>query len=175
MFKIPRKTLSDIFIALFFTSMLTSCSLFPGEKKSESIKVTLYASKDINPGMQRTPAPLSIYIYALKTPDTFDNSDFYSIINSTNNVFSEQSTKIYQAILTPGEERHIEINPNKSTVALGVVAAYRDINHADWNKAIMIPDVQPDPWWKLIHSDEPSTLCIYFSKNSISTIKWIKM
>lgn len=174
MLKNACRTLFVTFFALFFISALASCSLFPGDKKSESIKVTLFASKDINPNTQSRPAPLSIYIYELKAPDTFDNSDFYSIVNNTNSVLSEQSSKLYQAILMPGEKRNIEINLGKSSVALGIVAAYRDINNADWNKAIMLPEEQPAPWWKLMHSEEPSTLCVNFSKNSISTIKWIK-
>ncbi len=164
-----------LFIALFFILNLTSCSLFSGEKKQESIKVTLLAASDVNLNIHNRPSPLGIYIYELNTPDTFDNSDYYSIINNTNNALSQQSKKLYQAILMPGEKRNIEINPGKSSVALGVVAAYRDINLADWNKAIMLPEVKPVPWWKLMHSEEPQILSIDFSKTSISTIKWIKM
>jgi len=164
-----------LFFAIFFISALTSCSLFPGEKTQEVIKVTLLASSDVNLNIHNRPSPLGIYIYELKTPDTFDNSDYYSIINNTNIEFSQQSSKLYQAILMPGEKRNIEIKPGKSSVALGVVAAYRDINIAEWNKAIMFPDVKPVPWWKLIHSEEPKSLSIDFSKTSISTIKWIKM
>lgn len=173
--KTPAEHYRFLFFALFFISTLTSCSLFPGEKKQEGIKVTLSASSDANLNAHNRPSPLGIYIYELKTPDTFDNSDYYSIINNTNNEFSQQSSKLYQGILMPGEKRNIEINPGKSSVALGVVAAYRDINIADWNKTIMLPDVKPVPWWKLMHSEEQQTLSIDFSKISISTIKWIKM
>lgn len=165
----------SLIIALFFISTLTSCSLSSKEKKLERIKVTLFASSDINPNIENKPAPLGIYIYGLKTPDTFDNSDYYSIANNSDNEFSQQSSKLYQAILLPGEKRSIEINPEQSSVALGVVAAYRDINHADWNKAIMFPDVKPVPWWKLMNSEDTYILSIDFSKTSISTIKWIKM
>ncbi|MFK8256238.1 type VI secretion system lipoprotein TssJ [Erwinia sp. AnSW2-5] len=165
----------SLVIALFFISTLTSCSLFSGKKNPQSIKVTLLASSDINPNIESKPAPLGIYIYELKTPDTFDNSDYYSIIKNTNNEFSQQSSKLYQAILLPGEKRHIEISPEKSSVALGVVATFRDINHADWNKTIMFPAVKPVPWWKLMHSEEKYILSIDFSKTSISKIKWIKM
>ncbi|QGU85838.1 type VI secretion system lipoprotein TssJ [Erwinia sorbitola] len=179
MFKKSCRIILAVFHALVLISTLTSCSLFFGNKKPESksgnIKITLSASKDINPSAQSKPAPLAIYIYELKTPDTFDNSDFYSIVNNTNKIFSEQSTKVYQAVLMPGERRNIEINLGESSVALGVVAAYRDINHADWNKAIKIPGAQPRPWWKISNSKEPSTLCVQFSQLSISTIKWIKM
>lgn len=173
--KTPEKRYVMFFFAIFFISALTSCSLLPGEKKPESIKIALLASSDVNLNTHNRPSPLGIYIYELKTPDTFDNSDYYSIINNTNVEFSQQSNKLYQAILMPGEKRNIEIKPGKSSVALGVVAAYRNINSADWNKAIVFPDVKPVPWWKLIHSEEQKTLSIDFSRTSISTIKWIKM
>lgn len=166
---------ASLIIALFFISTLTSCNSFPKEKKLESIKVTLFASSDINPNIESKPAPLGIYIYELKSPDTFDNSDYYSLINNSNSEFSQQSKKLFQAILMPGEKRDIEINPDKSSIALGIVAAYRDINHADWNKAIRFPDVKSVPWWKLMNSEDTYILSIDFSKTSISTIKWIKM
>lgn len=173
------KTITDRYALLFFTLFLipalTSCTVFTDDEKTESIKVKLLASSDINPNTQNRPAPLSVYIYELKAPDNFDNSDYYSIMNNTSNAFSQQSSKLYQAILMPGETRKIEVNPGKSSVALGIVAAYRNINHADWSKTIMLPNVKPDPWWKLIHSEEPKMLSIDFSKTSISTIKWIKM
>lgn len=164
-----------VIYALFFITALTSCSVFTDDEKKESIKITLSASSDINPNSQNRPAPLSIYIYELKAPDNFDNSDFYSIMNDTNNTLSQQSSKLYQAILMPGETRKIEVNPGKTSVALGIVAAYRNINYADWNKTIMLPHVKPDPWWKLIHAKESQILSIDFNKTSISTIKWTKM
>lgn len=171
----PAERFLLLFLAIFFVSTLTSCSLFSGDKKTEKVKVTLLASSDINPNTHNRPAPLVIYIYELITPDTFDNSDYYSITNNKNNEFSQQSIKLYQGVIMPGEKRSIEINPGKSCIALGVVAAFRDINNADWNKAIMLPDVKPAPWWKLMHSEEEKTLSIDFSKTSISTIEWIKM
>lgn len=167
------KKLSSIFFVLLCISVLTACSLSASEKKTENLKITLLASEKMNPNTHGRAAPLRIYIFELKTPDMFYNSDFYSLTN--NFLPQSQLNVLYDAIILPGEKRNIEIKTVKSNIMLGVVAAYRDINHSGWKRTVLVQDVQPSPWWGFKKSEVPKTLNISFGKKSISTIEWVKM
>jgi type VI secretion system protein VasD len=108
---------------------LSSChSVEPQEKNK--VDITLVADKKVNPNEKGQPSPVGIRIYELTGTDAFAMSDYFTITDGSDPELLTQIKKVSDVMIKPGEKRELEITPAADAVALGIVAAYRDINHA---------------------------------------------
>lgn len=125
---------------------ISACSSAPA-KKEGSLELELLASKKINPNEKGQASPVSVRIYELKSTDAFAMSDYFTISEASDPELLTQTQKIYEGMIKPGEKREMELTPAPDAVALGVVAAYRDINHADAIKTWPIKRKDNRPWY----------------------------
>lgn len=136
---INTKILIRYIMVCILSAFLAGCGFsLPEKQQSESgaIKVTLSAAKDINRNEKGEPSPLSVAIYSLKSLDNFENSDFFSINDNTNPALKDETAKVYEGILKPGETRKVSVSPDSDAIALGITAAYREIDKAGWSEVI---------------------------------------
>ncbi|MGD8107646.1 type VI secretion system lipoprotein TssJ [Pantoea sp. FN0302] len=155
--------------AIMLAVVLVSCSS-NNERKTAAgeIKINLIADKDINPNASGHPAPLSIFIYNIKETDVFSNADFFEITDGSSKPLLAASSKIYEAILQPGEARSIFINLNNDTRTLGFISAYRNLNDSIWLATWDLP--KKTSWWEKVFSDDSLELNAHFHKTAM-TIK----
>lgn len=167
-----NRTLRFFFVA-FLATTLVACSKSQPEPKADGIKITLTAEKDINPNERGHPAPLNIFIYGIKSVDAFENSDYFSITEGDGAQIQTAASKVYEAILQPGESRDVTINPGSDVKAFGFIGAYRNINNVVWNKIWEIPEKPKPSWWqKLIGSEpDPVEVSVGLRKTSITINK----
>ena len=150
--------------------VLASCvSKKQREPIAGEIKLKLIAEKDINPNESGHPAPLNIFIFNVRDVDAFSNSSFFEIVEGTRQPLQSAPSKIYEAILKPGESRTVFLTPESDVQTLGVIGAYRNLNESDW---LIIWDIPKTvrPWWKRWFSDDPIELNVNFKKTTM-TIK----
>jgi len=160
-------------IILILSFFLVGCGFSAAkQKKSETISVSLSAADDVNLNTEGEAAPLSIVIYDLKSLDIFENSDFFSITDNTNPSLKEEASKIYEGILKPGETRTITLTPDNDTIALGVTAAYREIDKASWSGIIELHEKhKKKSWWRKIVSGDSAIFNVHFNTLAISIDK----
>ena len=61
--------------------------------------------------------------------------------------------KVYDGIVLPNKKKKIELAPNNDITAIGVIAAYRDIEKAEWKAVIHpLPEKRVQPWYKRVVS-----------------------
>lgn len=163
--------ISQIILSIALIIFVASCS---GSRSSDArkgeVKLTLIADKDINPNERGQPAPLNLFVYNVKVDDVFNNGDFFEITEGNNKQIQDASSKVYEAILQPGESRTIKVKPDSDTKALGFVGAYRDIQNSAWVITWDLPERKKVSWWKRIFNDDPIALNVHFQKAAI-TIK----
>ncbi|CBG89516.1 type VI secretion system lipoprotein TssJ [Citrobacter rodentium] len=136
----------------------------------DAIKINLLAASDINPNEMGEPAPLNIFIYNVKDLDALTNADFYEIVEGTSKRVQAAASKVYEAILQPGESRTILIKPDGSTRSLAFIGAYRSLNYSLWLASWDLP-VKKKSWWRPgFFSDDSLELNARFQKTAI-TIK----
>lgn len=57
--------------------------------------------------------------------------------------------KVFDGIMLPNETKTIELTLNSGVTAIGVVAAYREIEQAEWNAVFSpLPKKRVQPWYK---------------------------
>lgn len=151
---------------------LAGCSSPFSETKTPELTIRLEAAKEVNPNEQGEPAPLDIAIYLLKSLDNFENSDFFTLIDGENPALLAEAKKTYEGILQPGETRIISLSPEKETIALGIVAAYRDIDRAGWSETWpLYKKNKKRSWWRKILPGEAVALTVHFDALAIALDK----
>ena len=155
---------------LFLTVLISACSSHPPpQSEPAGIKLNLFAAKNSNPNERGRPAPLNVFIYAVKEPDIFTNADFFDIVDGNRKQVQTAASKLYEAILQPGESRTLFINPGSDVKTLGFIGAYRNLNDTKWIVTWDIPEKKKS-WWQKFFSDDSLELNAYFKKTAI-TIK----
>ncbi|AJJ09477.1 type VI secretion lipofamily protein [Yersinia rohdei] len=144
------------FVVVLITLLVMACSSTPQPEAVEKLMVELTTTKNINPNNKGVANPLRIWVYSLENADEFKSSDFFTITEENTPSLKEQMAKVYDGIMLPNETKKIELTPNSEITAIGVVAAYREIEQADWKVVISpLPKKHVQPWYKKLWSGNP--------------------
>ncbi|MFP2516966.1 type VI secretion system lipoprotein TssJ [Buttiauxella agrestis] len=159
------KTAMALLVAIF----ISGCS--SAEKTSETGVINLHfiSTSGTNLDTHGQAAPLSINIYQLNAVDNFQNSDYFTLTEGEDAVLKNDIATVRGFMLKPGETRTLVLKPTPGVIALGVVAAYRDINHANWQKVFAIKNEDTRPWYKKMLTSEKATgLSVRFEPLAVS-------
>ncbi|MDN3920004.1 type VI secretion system lipoprotein TssJ [Roseateles violae] len=99
---------------------------------------TIQASTQVNPSASKRPSPLLVRIYELKSVAAFNSSDFMSLYQRDQAELAADMLGRDEFVLAPGEQKAYVKTLAAETRFLGVVAAFRDLEHAKWRTAVAI-------------------------------------
>ena len=107
--------------------------------KKLKVKAEITAVEELNPDYQGRPSPVSIIIFQLASEDVFSNADFFSLFEPEAAVLGGDMLARTQILVQPGEVREWVAEFEKETAFVGVVAAFRDIENAQWRATMSLP------------------------------------
>ena len=166
------KSFSAFWLTIAISFFIAGCSSPFAKNTPASFKIKIVAADDINPNEKGKAAPLSFYIYELKSLDNFENSDFFTITDGTSAELKEETKKAYEGIIKPGEIRTLTLSPGNETLALGIVAAYREIDQAGWSEVWeLYKKHKKKSWWRKVLPGEAIVLTVNFERLAISIDK----
>jgi type VI secretion system protein VasD len=93
---------------------------------------TITAGKDANPASTGRPSPIPLRVYALKSEAAFNGADFLALYQRDTATLAADVTGKDEFTLAPGESAPCSKTLTPDTHFIGVVGAYRDIEHAHW-------------------------------------------
>ena len=128
--------------ALGVALLMTACAAKPPPKPA-SVTGTVEASAQVNPSASKRPSPLLIRIYELKSAATFNAADFMSLYQRDQAEIGGDLLAKEEFVLNPGETKAFAKTLAPDTRFLGVVAAYRDLEHAKWRTSVAVLPNQP--------------------------------
>jgi type VI secretion system protein VasD len=128
--------------ALGVALVLSACGSKPPAKPA-SVTGTVQASTQINPSASKRPSPLLIRIYELKSAANFNAADFMSLYQRDQGELGADLLAKEEFVLNPGESKTFAKTLAPDTRFLGVVAAYRDLEHAKWRTVVAVQPNQP--------------------------------
>ncbi|EMQ2081164.1 type VI secretion system lipoprotein TssJ [Yersinia enterocolitica] len=141
--------ITQYFFVALVTLLVMACSSKPKPEPVDKLSVELTTAKNINPNDKGVANPLRITVYTLKNTDEFKSSDFFTITEEGTPSLKEQMEKVFDGIMLPNETKTIELTLNSGITAIGVVAAYREIEQAEWNAVFSpLPKKRVQPWYK---------------------------
>jgi len=106
-----------------------------------TVKVTgeITTAMEVNPDYRARPSPVSLIVFQLASADSFQNADFFSLYDPDSGVLGGDLIQRTQIILQPGEVRPFENEFDEEARFIGIIAAYRDIENAEWRAMVELP------------------------------------
>jgi type VI secretion system protein VasD len=122
-----------------------------GGPKPAIVNAVIEASPTVNPSVSSRPSPLVIRVYELKSPTAFNSADFMSLYQRDQAELGADLVSKEEIVLQPGEKRPMTKTLAVGVRFVGVLAAYRDVDRAQWRSVV---PVQPGKQRLLIRADE---------------------
>jgi type VI secretion system protein VasD len=117
-------------------ALLAGCA--SGPPAPARIKAEIAATSAVNPDRRGRASPLVIKFYELKTRTAFDGADFFSLFERERDTLATELLAVEEIQLAPGDKRVIERTLQPATRFVGVVAAFREIDRAQWRATIAV-------------------------------------
>ncbi len=97
-----------------------------------TVSVTLNASAEVNPDRNDRPSPIVVRVYELRSAGVFEITDFFSLLEQDSAILGSDQISRWEYQLEPGEQVALDAEFRSGSGYVGVLAAYRDIEHARW-------------------------------------------
>ena len=107
------------------------------------VAMTVAAGADVNPDVRGRASPLTVRVYALKSPGPFEGADFFSLFEKDTATLGAELVQREEMLLRPGESRKLEMTLPADAKAIGVMAAYRDLDRARWREVRAVEPGKP--------------------------------
>ena len=119
-------------------ALLAACGSKPPEPAK--MRAQIVAAPTLNPDRRGASKPVVVRIYQLKTPGAFEAADFFSLYNDASAVLAADLLATQELMLQPGERQALEAEFDPATRVIGVLAAFRDIENAQWRTSVALPE-----------------------------------
>lgn len=119
------------------------------------VSITLVAGADANPDARGRASPLTVRVYALKSSGPFESADFFSLFEKDQATLGAELVQREEVLLRPGESRKLDFNLPPDAKAIGVMAAFRDLDRARWREV------------RAVEPGKPQTLNVTFGARQI--------
>jgi len=98
------------------------------------VSLTLVAGADANPDARGRASPLTVRVYALKSPGPFEGADFFSLFEKDQATLGAELVQREEMLLRPGESKKLDLTLPADAKAIAVMAAFRDLDRARWRE-----------------------------------------
>lgn len=120
---------------------LVGC-LHPPAAMADKVKVKseITATADLNPDRNHRPSPVVLLMFQLSAVDAFNNADFFSLYDPAAATIAADMIERTEMTIQPGEVRPFEAEFDEEARYVGFVAAFRDVENAQWRAVVPLPD-----------------------------------
>lgn len=133
-------------LAVALIAAQSSQAQFSYPREQTKLDITVTADAGVNPDDKGRAAPIMVRVYELKSADTFEAADYFSLNGNDKAVIGADLLVRDEFILRPGDVRTIRRKSHPDLTAIGVIAGYRDLAQADW-RAVQKLDPAPEVAW----------------------------
>jgi type VI secretion system protein VasD len=130
------------FLPALLLSGLVACASppppAPPPPPPTALQVDIVAMPNVNPDAFGRPSPVVFRFYELKSLAAFTNADFFALVDKDKDVLAAELVAREEFQLTPGDKRHFERKVQADTRYIGVVAAFRDLEKAQWRASMAV-------------------------------------
>ncbi len=137
--------------AALVLGLLQACAKPPPPATPTSVSGNLVAAATLNPSVTQRPSPLRLRVYELKSDTAFKQADFMALYQADQATLGAELVARDELTVQPGESRVYARTLAAETRFLGVLAAYRDLEHAVWRSVVAVVPARAQQFH--IHAD----------------------
>jgi type VI secretion system protein VasD len=119
---------------------LVGCLQAPAAVAQVKVKTELTAVAELNPDRNGRPSPVVLWMFQLSAIDAFKNADFFSLQDPDAPTIAADVIERTEMTVQPGEVRPFEAEFDEEARYIGFVAAFYDIEKAEWRGFVELPD-----------------------------------
>jgi len=101
-------------------------------------RVSLRVGQTINPDIHGRPSPVVLRMYELKSLTAFNAADFFSLNDKDKEILGPDLLVRDEFFLRPGDKQEFKRKLQDGTRYVGVIAAFRDLEHAQWRSVVAV-------------------------------------
>lgn len=124
---------------VLFLVAITLVGCAPSPPKDLKLSGTIVAAADVNLDAEGLPSPIVVRIYQLESAVKFNNADFFGIYDDAAAVLGADLVAFEEFTLRPGQSIDYQAKFKPAAKFVGVIAAFRDINSAQWRADLGLP------------------------------------
>jgi type VI secretion system protein VasD len=119
-----------------------SLALSPSALAADKVKIKpeITTATDLNPSRSGRPSPVALFVFQLKSAEAFENADYFSLTAAEATVLGGDLIERTQLMLQPAKVQPMELEFDEETRYIGFVAAFRDIQAAQWRAVVELPE-----------------------------------
>ena len=103
------------------------------------MKAQVTAAEVLNPDRSGTSKPVVVRIFQLKSGGVFESIDFFSLQADPTAALADDLLAQREVIVRPGTTEKLKAEFDPQTRVIGVTAAFRDIENAQWRAMVALP------------------------------------
>jgi type VI secretion system protein VasD len=131
-----------VLVAMPAAMALVRCS--PAPKPPAVLTLTMIGGADQNPDPGGNPAPVAVKVYQLSALAKFESSDWTALAEREQQTLGQdEAAPSQQFVVAPGETQTQTFTLKPGVQNIGIVALYRDIDHAQWRAVAPAADSGP--------------------------------
>lgn len=120
-------------VALALSGLLASCAPPPVEQPDPTVaQINVVAAEDANPDPTGRASPTVVHVYALQPGAPFNIGDYDALTGGELGELGETMKRIARFVILPGRDTKKVFELPDGTSAVGVTAAYRDVDTSKW-------------------------------------------
>jgi type VI secretion system protein VasD len=126
-----------LFLGALLAAGLSGCGAKP--PPPTIVELTVKAGPAVNPDGDNRPSPVLLRVYQLAATDAFEKADFFQIYDKEAPTLGADLAGREQITLAPGESKTVTIEFKPQAKAIGIVAAFRNLDQAKWRIDAPVP------------------------------------
>lgn len=124
-----------IYSLVLLALLLSACATAHHDAQATwDIRATHY----LNPDENGQSKPIALTFYQLKNSQAFKQASYVDLSEHAPEILGEDLIDKQTMTVRPGQHTSLQKNLAVDTQYIGIVAAYRDIDHAHWRQVLIV-------------------------------------
>ncbi len=161
------KKISKLIVLTALVCSLNGCAFLFGDKqeKKESVNISFVSHSLVNPDSNSRSSPVAIYIYNINDIEEFSVVDYFTLVEDSQTQDKSDFYQVDNFVISPSESRKKEYVLEKDQGAIGIVAAFRDLENSQWKLIVDRKEIKRGLFKSVLNRN--STINLNIDKNSI--------
>jgi len=134
-----------LIVSLSTILVLSGCGMSGGPPEPITVDLTISTSENLNPDIEKRASPIVIRVYQLTQIDTFNNSDFFALYEDDKSILAKDLKLREELEIKPNQSHIRPLDVDSASKYIAVLAAFRDLDKAQWKSFIEIDPLNPPP------------------------------
>ena len=96
------------------------------------VNVNIESGADVNADIDGNGSPVMLRIFELREQSNFTSADFFDLFDKASVTLGSDSIRKQELLLKPGDNKQLTLKPDDDARSLGVFAAFRQLDTAQW-------------------------------------------